>query len=161
MDWPTLQASFDILSDYTAISHCIIISAWTTRLQFLACIPEDEGFADSQARVELEDGGYLLWEFDATTKEEFPPHKEYLGIHLIDHEPELDSKRALFRGPALLVVSKVEGRMERVRFGWVTHYKYKLHSADGVWEHADCEGLATWSENRPRLVKAWQEIRLG
>lgn len=90
------------------------------------------------------------------------PKKEYLGIHLIDHEPELHSKRILFRGPALLVVSRVEGRMERVGFGWVTHSNYKMYNADGVWEHADNgDFMSVWSENRPQLVKAWQEIRLG
>jgi len=62
------------------------------------------------ARVELENGGHLLWEFPASTKERFSPDKEYLGIHLIDYGPDW----ARLRGPALLVISKVEDRMERV-----------------------------------------------
>jgi hypothetical protein len=164
MEWPDFHASYNTLNDCTAISQYIIISAWTTRVQFLEYTQLDRHDANSifcRARVELEDGGHLLWVFPATTKEKFSPNKEYLGIHLIDHEPNLHGKQILFRGPALLVVSKVEDRMERVGFGWVTHSNYKMYSADGVWEHADNEFMSAWSRNRPQIVKAWQEIRLG
>jgi hypothetical protein len=170
MGWPTFHASYNTLSDYTAISQYIIISAWTTRVQFLEHAQLlDEPDANSNfclARVELEDGGHLLWNFPVTTKEKFSPDKEYLGIHLIDYEPDsehLHSKRIYFRGPALLVVSQVEDRMERVGFGWVTHSQYKMYNADDVWEYANngVQFLATWSKNRPQMVKAWQEIRLG
>lgn len=166
MEWPTFHASYKTLSNSTTISQCIIISAWTTRVQFLEYRQLYVDGAKSsfcRARIELEDGGYLLWDFPATTKEKFSPHKEFLMIHLIDHEPDKHSKEMYFRGPALLVVSKVEDRMERVGFGWVTYGNYEIYSADGVWEHADTdpEDLSSWSWNRPQIVKAWQEIRLG
>jgi hypothetical protein len=170
MDWPTFQASYNTLSDSTAISQYIIISAWTTRVKFLKHAQlwrrRDANSNFCLARVELEDGGHLLWEFPTTTKEKFSPDKEYLGIHLIDYEPDsthLHSKRIYFRGPALLIVSKVKDRMERVGFGWVTHSNYKMYNADGVWEYASSgvQFTSPWSRNRPQMVKAWQEIRLG
>jgi len=162
MEWPTFHASYNTFSDCTAISQYIIISAWTTRVKFLGYRQLYRRDADRnfcRARVELEDGGHLLWEFPATTKEEFSPDKEYIGIHLIDHEPNFHRKRIPFHGPALLVVSKVEDRMERVGFGWVNHSKYKIYSADGVCSIAS--GSTVWPRHRPQIVKVWQEIRLG
>jgi hypothetical protein len=156
MEWPTFHASYSTLSDYTDISQYIIISAWTTRVQFLEYTqlnPHDAKSTFCRARVELEDGGHLLWNFPATTKEKFSPDEEYLGIHLIDHEPDLHSKQIYVHGSALLVVSKVEDRMERVGFGWVTDSNYEMYSADGVWERR--------SQDRPQIVNVWQEIRLG
>jgi hypothetical protein len=164
IEWPTFHASYDKFSDCSAISQYIIISAWTTRVTFLGHRRRNTRDANSTfcvARIELEDGGYLLWEFSATTKENFSPDKEYLGIHLVDHEPDPDSKTIIFRGPALLVVSKVEDRMERVGFGWVTDSKYEVYGADWEQYSVDSDSMLSWSEDRPRMVKVWQEIRLG
>jgi hypothetical protein len=164
IEWPTFHASYDKFSDCSAISQYIIISAWTTRVTFLGHRRWNTRDANSTfcvARIELEDGGYLLWEFSATTKEKFSPDKENLGIHLVDHEPDPDSKTIIFRGPALLVVSKVEDRMERVGFGWVTDSKYEVYGADWEQDSVDSDSMLRWSEDRPRMVKVWQEIRLG
>ncbi|KAE9373712.1 hypothetical protein N431DRAFT_465989 [Stipitochalara longipes BDJ] len=138
MEWPTFHASYDALDDYRAVSQYIIISAWTTRIKLLGYgQPNTHDVNDifCLSRFELEDGGYITWLFSAATKEELSSDKEYLGIHLIDYEPATDRTAPIFRGPALLVVSKVEERMERVGFGWVTHFKCSKYSVDGVWEY--------------------------
>ena len=157
-EFPTFHASYNTLSDSTAMPQYIIISAWTTSVQFLKYEQRNRDDAKStfcQARVELEDGGHLLWDFPATTKEKLSPDKEYLGIHLID-------SKSYLRSTALLVVCKVEDRMERVGFGWVTKFTTKMYSADGVWEHANSGGgYTSRSQDRPRLMRTWQEIRLG
>lgn len=121
----------------------------------------DEDSSFCLGKIDLEDGSHLIWQFSATTKGKFSPAKEYVGIHLVNHEPDPNNKTIRFRGPALLVVSKVKDRMERVGFGWVTDSKYEVYGADWEKDSVDSDSMLSWSEDRPRMVKVWQEIRLG
>lgn len=163
IEWPTFHESHDRLSVCSAICQYIIVSAWTTRVIFLGhskLHTRDENRSFCLARIELEDGGHLFWEFSSTTKEKVSPGKENLGFHLVDNEPDPNSKISLFRRPALLVVYEMENRMERVGFGWVTDFKYEMHGADWEQDSVDPDFMPCWSRDRPTIMKAWQEIRL-
>lgn len=59
----------------------------------------------------------------------------------------------------------MEDRMERVGFGWIDQRNYSLYGPDGVWEFADEDEPPILTNpiyaRRPRLVRSWQDIRLG
>lgn len=80
IDYDTFQESYDELNERSALSGCLRISAWTTPIRVLGYDPPDSkrletGFGGlkprlngCQARIDLEDGGYLHWDFEQMTK---------------------------------------------------------------------------------------------
>jgi hypothetical protein len=70
------------------------------------------------ARLKLEDDGYLDWKFKSTSKVRFLPGELFKGIILGHEFGGLGSST----GPAILVCGKVGDTMERIGFGWVDQF---------------------------------------
>jgi hypothetical protein len=160
-DFDTFQRSYEDLNQQSELSNFIHISAWTTPIHIIGY---NRRYSDKpiewEARVDLEDGGYLRWRFHPTTNKNLV-NDSCTGIHLFPGTPE---KADGPTGPALMVVCMVGDRMERVGFSWIDQTTYKIYGPDNVGEYAGMD-VPLWANpiyaQRPRLVMSWQELRLG
>jgi hypothetical protein len=79
--------------------------------------------------VHLEDGGYLVWKFKSISKVELLRGQLCTGI-ILGHSSEDSSMEST--GPAILVVCKIDDRIERIGFGWVDQFYYERYNKDNV-----------------------------
>lgn len=163
LDINTFQQSYDNLNQQAELSNFIHISAWTTPIQILGYNRRVYGDSiECEARIDLEDGGYLRWRFHPTTNEDLRKKSSCSVVHLVPGSEEGEDGPT---GPAVIVVGRVGDRMERVGFGWVDQVKYRLYGPDGVWEFANEDMppflVGPMFVRHPRLVRLWQDIRLG
>jgi hypothetical protein len=144
----------------TQLSNTIHITAWTIEIKILGCTHEKEK-DEYKARLKLEDGGYLVWNFKSASKVRFLPGELCKGI-ILGHDRGILPPPST--GPAILVCGKVGDTMERIGFGWVDQFIYDRYDKDGVWEF---EGRRSFLRMNPileeplELVKSWEEVQLG
>ena len=157
LKWETFQ---EINSKRNMLSHPsnIILAAWTVEIPILKR-GQQKDKDEYKARLKLEDGGYLDWQFKSTSRIEFLPGQVCKGI-ILGHD-----RSGLTTGPAILVIGKVNGTMERIGLGWVDQWYYKRYNTDGVWEFANEKENYLWrnpdSLEPLELVKSWEEIPLS
>jgi hypothetical protein len=66
---------------HTQLSNTIYITAWTIKIKILRCKHEKDK-DEYKARLKLEDGGYLDWNFKSAFKVRFSPGELCKGIIL-------------------------------------------------------------------------------
>lgn len=157
LDWELFRQLQATPKSALGLTNFIHISAWTSSLRIL----RHRSWQDPdeyEAKIKLEDGGYILWRFKSTTNIPFLPNQLATGIHLA-HESRADGYWAAM-GPALMVVGHVGSVTERIGFGWVDQVCYKEFDKSG--DSINRRGLMNPNYLPPlRLVKSWQRIRLG
>jgi hypothetical protein len=164
LDVKRFQQSYGNLDQLTKCSNFIHVSAWTSQIQILGCNRNCVGGRiECEAKINLEDGGYLRWRFHPTTTEDLQKKSSCAIIHLIPGSPEGEFHGPT--GPAVIVVCRVEDHMERVGFGWINQRNYDLYDSKGVWEFANEDEppllVNPMYARRPKLARSWQDIRLG
>jgi hypothetical protein len=134
--------------------------AWTIEIHLhRRILIEDCSYYD--AKVYLEDGGWLLWRFKAMSEADLVPGQVCTGIIL---GQDVDSD---LTAPAVLVVSKVGDTIERICLDYIDQGHCERWNKDGTLMSEDkgrydilyskCPSLV-----KPReLVKSWAEVRLG
>ena len=153
---------------HSEISNIIHITAWTIEVKIIRYRHERDK-DEYKARLELEDGGHLDWEFQSMSKVEVSPGKFCKGI-ILGHNFKGLFPRYLPE-PAILVCGKHSGTMERIGLGWVR--LFTRYDKDGIEETRgspiSAEEIISGgrpstdivSKEPPVLVKSWEEIRLG
>jgi hypothetical protein len=111
----------------------------------------------------LNDGGYLDWTFDSTSKRQLRPGNLCKGIILF-YDPGNPHSIATNVGPAVLICDRVGDTMERVGIYWVN----KLETVQGDWVWSESTGWQFIRTGPPApqrepldLVKTWEEVHLG
>lgn len=145
-----------------ALSNFIHLSAWTSKIKLLEY---DSTKGRYMTRMELEDGGYIHWEFSPTTNAMLSTQSSFIGIHIGRYFEGSQQYITRF-GPALLVVEESEAGMERVGFGWIDESATTVTKPDGtsmMFTFHDRPTPEDWDylRNNVKLVKSWQQIRLG
>ena len=158
INYNEFQKTYDQLNEKSALSGSIQISAWTTPIQLL----KQNRNGVCKARMDLEDGGYLLWDFAPTTTQSLSTDMTYIGIHLGHHNLQSTSdRRSGFKtGPAFMVVIPTESGMERVALNWVDQMNYIIYEADGTEYRTEYLWIQPQDARCPKLVKSWQTILL-
>ena len=157
----TLEA-FQVLhshsSLYTQLSNIIHITAWTIEVKILGCEREEDK-DKYEARLKLEDGGYLDWNFKSDSKVGFLRGELCKGI-ILGHD---FGGSGASTGPAILVCGKVGDTTERIGFGWVDQIYYNRYDKDGVWEFKGKLPVIRVNptlEEPLELIKSWEEVQL-
>jgi hypothetical protein len=156
LDWHTFHKSYHKLNKFSELSNFIHISAWTLPITMLGCEENQDGDDICQTKIDLKDGGHIIWEFHPTTNKPVVD-QTFFGIQIAD--THLKEKSRGLVGPALMVVCDLGDRMERVGFGWIQHRNCKMFDASGapVIERVLNRDMISV----PVLMKSWREIRLG
>lgn len=161
LDLETFYALRDMPESAPVSTNFIHISAWTSTLRIMR--RESWNRPDEyDAKIKLEDGGYIYWRFKSTTNIPFLPNQFATGIHLTHEAGTIGDGKLTPEGPDLLVVCQVDGGMtERIGFGRVDHYNYAGYDNKG--DPIKMESLFDHRDELPafRLVRSWQKIRLG
>lgn len=117
------------------------------------------------AKVNLEDGGHVLWKFDYISKVHLSKGQQCTGI-ILGHS--LEDIKVSFRptGPAILVVCKIGDTTERVGFGWVDQFYSTRYDKNNICDTTEDEAGYLLLPNPMYLeplglVSSWKEIRLG
>ncbi|KAH6699022.1 heterokaryon incompatibility protein-domain-containing protein [Leptodontidium sp. MPI-SDFR-AT-0119] len=140
------------------LSNIIRLAAWTIDILILKRVQEKDK-DEYKGRLRLVDGGCLDWRFTSTSRIEFLPGRLCKGI-ILGHD-----RSGFSTGPAVLVIGKVNERMERIGLGWIDQLSYKKWKKNnGVWE-ADGNPGFLWTNpsllEPLELVKSWKEVRIG
>jgi hypothetical protein len=162
---------FQTRSIHSGISNIIHITAWTIEVKILRRRRRSDK-DEYDARLELEDGGHLVWPFQSISKVEVSPGESCKGI-ILGHN---------FGGPlpgdppepAILVCSKLGGSMERIGLGWTESFMFNRFDRDGVEDSrrfgfslealmsgARISSIDDVSKEPFQLIKSWEEIQLG
>jgi len=161
-------------STHSNITGIVHITAWIIEIKILKNIyKEKEG--ECLARLELEDGGHLEWNFQSMSKAKVSPGETCKGIILGE---DLDSPGMYpghHIGPALLVCAEFDGTMERISISWIDSFTYNRYDENGVQEsrhhqlslEEHISGVPIPRPINPRfaappdLIKSWETIQLG
>jgi hypothetical protein len=172
-------------SMHSRISNIIHVTAWTIEVKILRYTEgkcqytEDRcemGKHEYEARLELEDGGHLEWQFETFSEVKVSPGDFCKGI-ILGYDPE-DTTPGSFSGPLVLVCTKFGGTMERIGLGKIMCSWCRRYDKDGVQGIREGPPISIMLEallsggrlpsptdpfaNQPaELVKSWEEIRLG
>ncbi|KAH9221761.1 hypothetical protein DL95DRAFT_381540 [Leptodontidium sp. 2 PMI_412] len=156
LKWEEFQELDATSNTRPGLSNIIRLAAWTVDILILKRIQEED--KDTyKGRLRLVDGGCLDWRFTSTSRIEFLPGQSCRGI-ILGHD------RSGYKvGPAVLVVGKVNKRLERIGLGWVERMSYKKwKKRNEVWEVDEEPLWVNPSLAEPlELVKSWKEIRIG
>ena len=149
---PTTKANLE-----SQLSNFVHITTWTTRVQIRSREWQKEKDKYT-AKVHLEDGGYLDWEFRSISNVALSPGDLCTGI-ILGYSKEEVSLRPT--GPAILVVCQMENAVERVGFGWVDQFDYRRYSKDNVRDRE----ILIWTNpmylTPLSLVSSRETVRLG
>ena len=159
----------------SGIPKIVHITAWTIGVKILECWREEANDSYT-ARVELEDGGYLKWQFQSFSNAKITPGKCCKGIILgCNWDPPLTRDCPEY---VILVCGKFGNTMERIGLGCIVSSMCERYDKDGVEEskgYLTGEALIkalltggrissasdTVTTEPPELVKLWEEIQLG
>jgi len=149
LEWTAFQ---DINTERNMVSHLsniIYLTAWTVDITILKRIQQTDK-DDYHSRLKLEDGGHLKWQFMSISKVKLSPGQSCKGV-VLGH----DYSNSFFAGPAILVIAKVNGTMERIGLDWAHKMSYERYDKDGA-------SVPVWGDPdmlKPlELVKSWEEI---
>lgn len=163
LKWEAFQELTSKANLNLQLSNFIRITTWTIRIR-IDKRKRQKNKNIYTAKVDLEDGGYLLWTFKSKSKVELSRGQLCTGI-ILGHSIEDSSMGPT--GPAILVVCKIDNTMERVGLGWVDQFYYERYNKDNVCDIAEDEEGYHLAWRNPicleplNLVKSWEEIRLG
>lgn len=146
LKWHTFQRCYNKLHHESQLSCFIHVAAFTIEVKIIGYVDLGYEGIRCKARIDIADGGYLDWGFDANTERSL--QDETCTAILLAHD---DDGQYI-----VMVVCKKENVMERVGFGWIDEDSYNRYSSDG----SKCDPLGLPSPTPP-LVKSWNEIRLG
>lgn len=156
--YDVFQNCYADLERSLALSRYINISAWVSKIRMMEYSRREGTYT---ARIDEEDGGYLHWRFRPTTMKHLSRKLSYIGIHMgyqvIDKEDPFSCRT----GPALLVFARLETGLERVAFDWVDQMNYTSFTADGTERDNEYLWRNPMHAHWPKLVKSWQQVRLG
>ena len=136
-------------------STIIHISAWTVRIYHPRPVREEDSYV---GKIDIEDGGYIEWEFRSTSKVPLQPGQVCTGIILGRKSdiPKTDE-------PVLLILNQLGDKLERIGFGDITFFS--LYTKEGIQRDVypqDEEGNQVFFYPKlPQLVKSWEDVRLG
>lgn len=136
-------------------STFIRISAWTVRIYHPRPGRKENTYV---GKIDIEDGGYIEWEFRSMSKVPLYRDEVCTGIILgyISDIPERDT-------PILLILNRLGDKLERIGFGDLTFFS--AFTKDGIYRELrqqDQEGYFIYTYLKlPELVKSWKEVRLG
>jgi hypothetical protein len=103
-------------------------------------------------KIDIEDGGYIEWEFDSISKVPLQLDQVCTGIILGRKSDD----------PSLLILSRIGDKLERIGLGDLDFFY--AYTEDGKRElgRQDEEGYIVYTKRKlPELVKSWKEVRLG
>jgi hypothetical protein len=136
-------------------STFIRISAWTVCIYDPRPGPEKNSYV---GKIDIEDGGYIEWEFDSISKVPLQLDQVCTGIIL---GRESDDRRG--DEPYLLILNRIGDKLERIGLGTLNFfYAYTEEGIERELGQQDEEGYIVFTKVKlPELVKSWKEVRLG
>jgi hypothetical protein len=136
-------------------STFIRISAWTVCMYDPRPGPEKNSYV---GKIDIEDGGYIEWEFDSISKVPLQLDQVCTGIILGREKDRLNSDE-----PYLLILNRIGDKLERIGLGTLDFfYAYTEEGIERELGQQDEEGYIVYTKLKlPELVKSWKEVRLG
>jgi hypothetical protein len=136
-------------------STFIRLSAWTVRIYHPRPGREKNSYV---GKIDIEDGGYIEWEFHSISKVPLQPDQVCTGIILGRKSDYSETGE-----PALLILNRLGDKLERIGFGDLTFFS--VYTKEGIYrelQQQDQEGYFMYTIPKlPQMVKSWKEVRLG
>ena len=166
----TFLDSYSSLS--TQLTNTIHITTWTIEIKVLEYNKGMDKDA-SVAKLNLENGGYLKWNFKHDSKVKLIPGQLCKGLIVGHSYGPIPPVMRPMTGPTVLVLGKVGDTMERVGLGWIEEWAYDRYDKDGVRESEprspcsmspdsdDMEAVHLWEGAYRDLIKSWEQVQLS